>query len=240
MEESTNQKIVVMPFQYVEAFSDVESGQIFVSRSFVEENVAENIAHELAHINSGDPDHGVRFKEILQGFGYKYNRNKDTFASIRKRCGIQSSIAANIGNISGIQNILTDYHLLQAYRKFSQKVLGTEGHWEVIGEGDGDATDQLIRLYPTPKGSFPVVVLYYPVVTAFRSPQARAVAFEMMEAEARIALGNARRKVSGMPSPDGGTIQWDGSDMVQEGIKMKEEIIQKAIDLGEPLGVYLW
>ena len=55
------------------------------------------------------------------------------------------SFLFNIGNISGIQNILTDYHLLQAYRKFSQKVLGTEGHWEVLGEADGDATEQLIR-----------------------------------------------------------------------------------------------
>jgi hypothetical protein len=71
------------------------------------------------------------------------------------------SFLFNIGNISGIQNILTDYHLLQAYRKFSQKVLATEGHWEVIGEVEGnvqddslDAKDQLIRTrrprVPTP------------------------------------------------------------------------------------------
>jgi hypothetical protein len=39
------------------------------------------------------------------------------------------SFLFNIGNITGIQNVLTDYHLLQAYRKFSQKVLGTEGQW---------------------------------------------------------------------------------------------------------------
>jgi len=157
------------------------------------------------------------------------------------------SFLFNIGNISGIQNILTDYHLLQAYRKFSQKVLGTEGHWEVIGEVEGnvtddalDAKDQLIRLYPTPKGAFPVVVLYIPVVNHFRSPQARAVCYEMMEAEAKCALGMARRKVTGMPTPDGGSINYDGSDLVQEGMQMKEEIIEKAIKLGEPMGVWLW
>lgn len=157
------------------------------------------------------------------------------------------SFLFNIGNISGIQNILTDYHLLQAYRKFSQKVLGTEGHWEVLGEAEGnvsgdtlDAKDQLIRLYPTPKGAFPVVVLYMPVVNHFRSPQARQLCYDMMLAEVRIAVGMSRRKIAGMPTPDGGTINYDGSDLVQEGQKDKDEILDKAIKLGEPVGIYLW
>ena len=157
------------------------------------------------------------------------------------------SFLFNIGNISGIQNILTDYHLLQAYRKFSQKVLGTEGHWEVINEGssnvEGDtlsAKDQLIRLYPTPKGAFPVVVQYVPVVNHFRSPQARAICYDMMLAEAKIAVGSVRRKVTGMPTPDGATINYDGDNLVQEGEKMKEEIVKKAIDLGEPAGFHMW
>lgn len=157
------------------------------------------------------------------------------------------SFLFNIGNISGIQNILTDYHLLQAYRKFSQKVLGTEGHWEVINEGSSNVTgdqlsakDQLIRLYPTPKGAFPVVVLYVPVVNHFRSPQARMLCYDMMLAEAQIVLGSARRKISGMPLPDGGSISYDGSDLVQQGEKAKEDIIQKAINLGEPMGIHMW
>lgn len=153
----------------------------------------------------------------------------------------------NIGNISGVQNMLLDYHLLAAYRKFSQKVLGTEGHWEVINEGastvEGDslsAKDQLIRLYPTPKGAFPVLVLYLPVVTHFRSPQARQIAYDYMLAEARIMLGNARRKISGMPLPDGGSINYDGSDLVQEGEQAKEKLLEMAINLGEPLSFWLW
>jgi len=157
------------------------------------------------------------------------------------------SFLFNIGNISGIQNILTDYHLLQAYRKFSQKVLGTEGHWEVIGEVEGnvqgdslDAKDQLIRLYPTPKGAFPVVVLYIPIVNHFRSPQARAICYEMIEAEVKCAMGMARRKVTGMPTPDGGSINYDGAELITEGTAMKEAIIEKAIKLGEPLGVHTW
>jgi hypothetical protein len=157
------------------------------------------------------------------------------------------SFLFNIGNISGVQNMLLDYHLLQAYRKFSQKILGTEGHWEVINEGkstvEGDALsakDQLIRLYPTPKGAFPVVVLYLPIVTHFRSPQARQLVYDMMVAEARIALGSARRKISGMPTPDGGSINYDGSDLVQEGEQAKEKLIENAINLGEPLGVWQW
>lgn len=157
------------------------------------------------------------------------------------------SFLFNIGNISGVQNMLTDYHLLQAYRKFSQKILGTEGHWEVINEGTsyvtGDALsakDQLIRLYPTPKGAFPVVVLYVPVVNHFRSPQARQLCYNMMLAEARIVVGMSRRKIAGMPTPDGGSINYDGSDLVQEGEKAKEQILEEAIKLGEPLGVWTW
>jgi len=157
------------------------------------------------------------------------------------------SFLFNVGNISGIQNILLDYHLLAAYRKFSQKILGTEGHWEVINEGtstvEGDSLsskDQLIRLYPTPKGAFPVVVLYIPVVNYFRSPQARQLAYDLMLAEARIAVGSARSKISGMPTPDGGGINYDGSDLVQMGEQAKEKIIETAMNLGEPLMVHMW
>lgn len=146
----------------------------------------------------------------------------------------------NIGNIAGVQNQLLDYHLLQSYRKFSQKVLGTEGHWEVINEVDGGPDEQLIRLYPTPKGVFPVVVLYHPVVTQFRSPQAMKVCYDMILAEAKIALGHARRKLNGLPTPDGGSLSYDGAELVQEGIKEKEEIIQKALHLGEPDPIGLW
>lgn len=157
------------------------------------------------------------------------------------------SFLFNIGNISGVQNILTDYHLLQAYRKFSQKVLGTEGHWEVINEGTSSVTgdslsakDQMIRLYPTPKGAFPVVVLYIPVIDHFRSPQSRKVCYDMMLAQTKCMVGHARRKIQGMPTPDGGSITYDGSDLVQEGEKMKSEAIEEAIKLGEPLGFWLW
>jgi hypothetical protein len=169
-----------------------------------------------------------------------------TFEKVRRRIGIPSKYAANIGNISGIQNILLDYHLLAAYRKSSQKILGTEGHWEVINEGnsnaDGDslsAKDQLIRLYPTPKGSFPVTVLYIPVVSHFRSPQARQLAYDMMLAEAKIALGNARRKLSGIPTPDGGSLSLDGGELVSSGEKEREDILKKAINLGEPMPIVM-
>jgi hypothetical protein len=247
MEENTRQKITILPFKHVKAFADVDDGRIYVGRSFLRDDVEQSIAHEMAHVVSKDPDHGPRFKEQLQHFGYEYSDGCDLFADIRKRCGIPSNIAANIGNISGIQNMLTDYHLLQAYRKFSQKVLGTEGHWEVINEGVSTATgdslsskDQKIRLYPTPKGAFPVVVLYIPVINHFRSPQARKLCYDMMLAEAKCMLGHARRKISGMPTPDGGTISYDGSDLVSEGEKMKSEMIENAIKLGEPMGIWTW
>lgn len=150
------------------------------------------------------------------------------------------SFLFNVGNVSGIQNMLLDYHMLQAYRKFSQKILGTEGHWEVLNEGGEGPSAQKIRLYPTPKGVFPVVVLYQPVITHFRSPQARKLCMDMVLAEAKCVLGMVRRKISNMPSPTGGTLATDGDALLQEGNKELEEITKKACELGEPLTIHMW
>lgn len=231
--------LTLVPFRHVQAFADVETRQVFVSARWLQ-NADENIRHELAHIVSADPDHGESFRDQLDVFGGTQPPPDDEFKRLRKRLGIPPRIAANIGNISGIQNMLLDYHLLQAYRKFSQKILGTEGHWEVINEGGEGPGRQLIRLTPTPKGVFPVVVLYYPVVTHFRSPQAKKLCMDMVLAEAKVAVGMARRKIANMPSPTGGNLQTDGDALVQEGNKERDEIAEKATKMGEPLGVFYW
>lgn len=145
----------------------------------------------------------------------------------------------NIGNISGIQNILTDYHLLLAFRKFSQRILGTEGQWhytKTTGVPGGDT----IRLFPTPKSTFPVVIEYLPTVTEYRSPQARELTYRAALAQMKIALGNARRKFGGIPSPDGSTITFDGEALVREGIEEYDKIVEFAVNQGEPLSVFLW
>lgn len=141
------------------------------------------------------------------------------------------SFLFNIGNITGIQNMLLDYHLLQSYRRFSHRILGTEGHWEVLG-------DRKIRLYPTPKGSFPVLVLYIPTITSFRTPITRKLCMDMLLAEAKIMLGMARGKFGSLPSPDGGSISLNGDQLVQSGMEMREKIIEQANSLSEPLGVF--
>lgn len=150
----------------------------------------------------------------------------------------------NVGGVtsifSGGGGMLTDLHLLAAYRKFSRKVLGTEGHWEVVNEVDGNSSQQMIRLYPTPRGAYPVVVIYHPIITQFRSPQAKMMAYDMLLAESKSVLGAARRKLTGLPTPDGGSMQYDGETLAQEGEKMKEDIIKKALSLGEPDRVFVW
>jgi hypothetical protein len=143
------------------------------------------------------------------------------------------SFLFNIGNISGIQNVLTDFNLLQQYRKFSARILSTEGGWEVKG-------DNQIRLYPTPRGSFGVVVEYIPRVTQFRSPQAREITMRAMLAESKIMIGEARRKLSGLPAPDGGQLTLNGEALVSEGNAEKVQSVQDAILLGEPLGPLLY
>jgi hypothetical protein len=138
------------------------------------------------------------------------------------------SFLFNIGNISGIQNILVDYNLLLQYRKFSQRILSNEGGWEVLG-------DRKLRLYPTPRGSFAVAVLYLPRIYSWRSPQAREVAQRFMLAEAKMMIGEARRKFSALPAPDGGQLTLNGADLVKEGKEEKEQALKDAILLGEPI-----
>jgi hypothetical protein len=234
-------KVHLLPLN-VDGAADINTNDIFISYRLLSDSsrFVNCLIHELSHLLVKSTCHNKDWMGVNKRLG-----GQNTLFTEEK--GEDLSLAFNIGNISGITNILTDYHLLQAYRKFSKKVLGTEGHWEVINEGnsnvEGDALsakDQLIRLYPTPKGAFPVVVLYTPVVTHFRSPQARMVCYDMMLAEAKIVLGSARRKITGIPTPDGGSLNLDGSDLVQEGEKMKEEIIQKALHLGEPDSFWLY
>lgn len=143
----------------------------------------------------------------------------------------------NIGSVSGVPQLLFDYHLLQSYRRFSQQILATYGSWEVVNEGGDGPDNQRIRLYPTPKGTFPVVVVYYPYVTHFRSPQARMLANDMLLAETMIMVGQGRRKISSFPSPDGGSITLDGEALVSGGNELRDKVMQRAILWGEPLGL---
>lgn len=145
----------------------------------------------------------------------------------------------NAGIMNNYNTLLLDMHLLQHYRKFSQKILGTEGHWDVINEVDGDTTQQLIRLYPTPKGVTNVVVLYHPIINHFRSPTAKLLAHKMLLAEAKGILGMSRRKISGFPAP-GGAINLDGEALVAESKEEKKDIIDEAIKLGEPMPIAVW
>jgi hypothetical protein len=142
------------------------------------------------------------------------------------------SFLFNIGNVSGLQNILLDYYLLQHYRKASQRFLGTEGQWEVKGNNK-------IRLIPTPRGSFPVVVEYFPRIYQFRSTQAREICKRMMVAETKIMVGHARGKFSNIPAPGGGNMGLNGEALRTEGMQEKEKALQDAILLGEPLSVYI-
>jgi hypothetical protein len=143
------------------------------------------------------------------------------------------SFLFNVGNVTGIQNILLDYHMLLAYRKFSQRILGTEGQWELKG-------DNQIRLFPTPRGSYPVVIEYFPVVEAFRTPHAREILKRALVAEAKIMLGNARSKFGNIPAPDGGSLNLNGDALRTEGQQEKAQAVQDAILQTEPLGVFLW
>ena len=203
--------------------ADLRSGLILT-------NSCDGLIHELSHLICGYSKHDNEFIDVYEELGGRENIVYDR--TLDKH--LQSmGLAANVGNVTGIQNILLDYHLLQGYRKFSQRILGTEGQWEVKG-------DNRIRLYPTPRGSFPVVVEYFPTVQSFRTPHAREILKRALVAEAKIMLGNARSKFGNIPSPEGGSLNLNGDALRTEGQVEKAQAIQDAILFGEPLGVHLW
>lgn len=157
------------------------------------------------------------------------NNNKE-FDKLKLRLGIPSFVTSNIGNITGIQNLLLDFHLLQAYRKFSSRILGTEGRFEVKG-------NNLIRLIPVPKGVYPVFVEYFPCVTKWRTPAARELTRRLMIAEASIIIGNIRSKRA-LPLPEGGTTTFGGEQLVQRGYEERDKVFKEVLLLGEPPGIY--
>lgn len=218
-----------MPFKYVNAITDLEDDTIYLSTNMDPSKINEVMIDEYAHIKSRSIYHRDEWKQVcidLCGKIPEHNPVVDEW--IDQLNHKQCTKCANIGNITGIQNLLTDYHLLQSYRKFSQKVLGTDGSWEVTG-------DNKIKLKPTPKGSFPVVVRYLPSVDDFQIPSHKEVCTRALIAEAKIMIGHTRRKML-VPSPDGGTMNLDGDSLVTEGREEKKEIIELAISLGEPMG----
>jgi hypothetical protein len=224
--------IKFLPFKCFKALTDLSTGEIFISQTAYS-IVDCLIKHERAHLLSNDENHSDKWKYYSEQLGLD-DYSFEKLEVYRKRFGIPTYIAGNIGNISGIQNLLTDYHLLQAYRKFSQRILSNEGNWEFM------VSTNTIRLFPVPKGAFPVVVEYIPAITTFNSPQAKEVTYRAYLAQMKIAVGHARRKFGGIPGPDGSTINFDGDALVSEGREEYEKAQQDAILLGTPLGPYVW
>ena len=205
---------------------------IFISNRISLSLQLNTLVHEISHLLLNSPEHSNKWldlaKFILPSFIYSSDGGKVDGGNMDG-----GNYALNIGNVTGIQNILTDYHLLQAYRKFSQRILGTEGQWELKG-------DNQIRLIPTPRGSYPVVVEYFPIVNRFTNATSKEVTKRMLVAEAKTILGNARSKFGNIPAPDGGSLSLNGEQLRTEGQAEKEKALQDAILLGEPLPILLW
>jgi len=224
-------RIHFFPFTAFNGITDISSGDVFLSSNLSKNNILDVLQHERWHFLTKDHKH---HKDL---HGYSDEELPSEIRLIGNMLGMQN-IAANIGNISGIQNILTDYHLLQAYRKFSQRILGTEGQWEFKPGSSGPST---IRLFPIPRGSFPVIVEYLPSVSQFKKPSNRELVIRGFLARMKMILGRIRGKFAGgIPGPDGSTITFDGESLIAEGKEEWDKIIEDAISLGEPLGPIVW
>ena len=206
---------------------DLNNGTIIISSLISLQQKLNAFIHELGHLILKTPNHDNEWlqvcKEISPIFIFDLNTGNVNIGNV----------AFNIGNVTGVTNLLTDYFMLQSYRKFAARILATEGQWEVLG-------DNKVRLFPTPRGTYPVVVQYIPTVNHWHSPEAREVTKRMMVAEAKIMLGNARSKFNGIPGPDGGQIGLNGDSLRTEGQEEKKQAQEDAILLGEPLPIVLW
>lgn len=148
----------------------------------------------------------------------------------------------NSGIFGQFNTQILDIHLMRSYQKIASKILSRTGRWEVIGEVEGnksddtlEAADQKIRLYPTPKGAFPVMVKYCPTINSFRRPESRMICYNFLVAEAKISLGHARRKVASFPGPDGAAINLDGDAMLKEGIEDRNKIMEEILHYTSPI-----
>ena len=223
----------VCDFNIANALIDISSGDIFISSKI--ENVEEinNIVNdEFAHFFSKSANHDDKWLNYCKDeYGHVPKHNKE-FDLIKRKLGFDKNIGGNIGNITGLQGLLLDYHLIQHYRKFSQRVLGTEGRWEVKGNNK-------IRLIPIPRGSYPVFVEYFPCIHDFRSPWAKELTRRMAIAEASMIIGHIRSKRA-LPTPDGSTTTFNGEDLLAWGRQEQKEIVAQAINMGEPPGIYVY
>lgn len=220
-------KITLLPLHCF-GLVDLDTSEIFISTRYSLTIMVDTIKHELSHVVRGNELHDDRWYGIYQSFGGVQDRQDIFDLNVGN-----VTVVRNIGNITGIQNLLLDYHLLQAYRKFSQRVLGTEGQWEFKG-------DNKIRLIPTPRGSYTVVIEYIPIVNRFPNATSKEITKRMLVAEAKIILGNARSKFGNIPAPDGGSLSLNGSELRTEGQAEKAQCITDALLLGEPLPIVMW
>ena len=221
----------ILDFKACNALIDITNGDIFLSSKIKDvDNITNVINDEFAHYYTKSADHNDKWIEYCKEEYDSVPTYNPEFDKLRRRLGIDKNIGGNIGNITGIQNLLLDYHLLQAYRKFSQRILGTEGRWEVKG-------NNMIRLTPVPRGTYPVLVEYFPAVTKWRTPVARELIRRLVIAEASIIIGNIRSKRA-LPLPEGGSTTFGGEQLVERGYAEREKVYQDALKLGEPPGIY--
>lgn len=205
---------------------DIKTEDIFISNLINLNDQIDTIYHELAHMETKNEKHDDKWNMVYKNLGGKKHYRSSV-------CKI-GNLYANIGNITGLNQMLTDYHLLQSYRKWSQRVLGTEGRWEVIDQDK-------IKLFPVPKGSYPVVVRYLPRLSEIKRPSEKQLIIKFAIAQAKIIIGESRRKYKGGLAVAGNTIQLNGEELVNEGREEVKEVISEAsIQFGEPPPIILW
>ena len=117
---------------------------------------------------------------------------------------------------------VADFYLLQQSLEMTRKVLGQEGTFNVI-----DGKYLLISPAPTINGE-PVIVEYRALNSNTIHPAYRNWMQRYTLACAKSVLGQIRGKYKTLPSPAGGA-QLNGTELLQEGEKEKEALIEELL-----------
>lgn len=142
--------------------------------------------------------------------------------------GAYGSIAGGINPQQPVWGKMSEWVLYKQYESMYNRISSQQGGWEWLGGYNH------VKLYPIPYRTYFVVVHYLQKKVNFR--EVKQVMQEGALAFARIMLGEIRSRIMNPPGPNGG-VQLNGQDILQRGVKEKEEWEEKLLTkFGDVLG----
>lgn len=143
--------------------------------------------------------------------------------------GITTDFSFGSNQISyfhGTYSTMVDYTLWNLYNEQYLRTIGREGQWEIIGND--------LYLNPAPAQGVKAGMI---ISSMLLDDDVRRDEWikEWALTEAKLALGAARAKYSGLPGPQGGDITLDGERLITEAREDQERLLERLNEYMEPI-----